>query len=94
MEYPRERRNTQTAFKYSRYTRPLVTLLTVSFESGGYTYEIHDDDNSEGRPTHRDFYLTVTPAGANQNSTEMRCTKPVTSHLIKLEDVVPNEEAP
>ena len=94
LEYPRERQNTQAAFKYSRYTRPLVTLLTVRFETSGYTYELHDDDDSEGRPTRRDFYLTVTPPGANQNSTDMRCHAPVTSHLIKLEDVVPNEEAP
>ncbi|HMF56858.1 MAG TPA: hypothetical protein VK619_10995 [Pyrinomonadaceae bacterium] len=94
LEYPRERQNTQTAFKYSRYTRPRVTLLTVSFETNSYTYEIHDDDNSEEPMRQRDFYLTVTPPGTNPNSTEMRCGAPVTSHLINLEDIVPNEEAP
>ena|SRR5947209_3896989 len=94
LEYPHERQNTQAAFKYSRYTRALVTLLTVRFETNGYTYELHDDDNSEEHPRRRDFYLSVMPPGANANSTEMRCRQPVTSHLSKLEDVVPNEEAP
>jgi hypothetical protein len=92
MEFPRERVNTQTAFKYSRYTRPLVTHLKLEFVNDGFTYTISDDSNSEEKPSRRDAAVTVTPSGANAKETTLRCRLPVTGSLMKLEDIVQRED--
>jgi hypothetical protein len=88
MEFPRERTDTQAAFKYSRYTRPLVTYLKLEFVNNGFTYTISDDSNSEEKPSRRDAALTVSPSGANAKETSLRCRLPIAGSLMKLEDVV------
>jgi len=89
LEFPRERTNTQGAFKYSRYTRPLVTYLKLEFDSGRFTYTISDDSNEEEKPPQRVAAITVTPKGANAKETSLRCRLPVAGSLMKLEGVVP-----
>jgi hypothetical protein len=92
LEFPKERRETQAAFKFSRYTRPLVTYLRLRFEVNGHTYEIYDDSNDEEGTKGQSAGITVTPPGTDRKQTEMRCRMPVLSHLATLEDVVPNFE--
>jgi hypothetical protein len=92
MEFPRESVNTQSAFKYSRYTRPLVTYLKLEFVSDGFTYTISDDSNSEEKPSRRDAAVTVTPSGANAKETSLRCRLPVAGSLMELEDIVQRED--
>jgi hypothetical protein len=82
--------NTQAAFKYSRYTRPLVTLLRLEFVNGGFTYTISDDSNEEEKPGRRDADITVKSSGANAKETTLRCRLPVTGSLMTLEDALPN----
>jgi hypothetical protein len=89
MEFPRERTNTQAAFKYSRYTRPLVTYLKLEFVNNGFTYTISDDSNEEEKPPQRDARITVTPTGAKAKETTLHCRLPVTGSLMKLEGAVP-----
>lgn len=88
MEFPRARVNTQSAFKYSRYTRPLVTYLKLEFVNDGFTYTISDDFNSKEKPSRRDAAITVTPSGANAKETTLRCRLPPMGSLTKLEDIV------
>jgi hypothetical protein len=90
LEFPQKREGSQKAFKYLRYTRPLVTLLTLSFENNGVIYEIHDDDNSEERPPIRVTSIDVVK-DANK-TTAVVCKQPTTGSLMKLEDVVPRNE--
>jgi hypothetical protein len=90
LEFPGERANSQAAFKYSRYTRPLVTFLKVEFVNNGFTYTISDDDNEEEKPARRDASITVSPSGANAKETALRCRLPVTGSLMTLEDALPN----
>jgi hypothetical protein len=92
MEFPRERVNTQAAFTYSRYTRPLVTYLKLEFVNNGFTYTISDDSNGEEKPARRDAYITVKPAGAAGARTQLRCRKPLVGSLMTLEDVVRSED--
>jgi hypothetical protein len=92
MEFPRERTNTQSAFKYSRYTRYMVTYLKLEFVNNGFTYTISDDSNYEEKPGRRDADITITPAGANAKETRVRCRLPVAGSLMKLEDVVKKAE--
>lgn len=87
LEFPRERAQTQPLFKYSRYTRPLVTMLKLEFTNNGFTYSISDDSNDEEKPARRDT-ITITVAGANAKENTLRCRQPVNGSLMTLEDVV------
>lgn len=93
LEFPAERKDTQSAFAYSRYTRPLVTLLTLEFQSNGYKYSVHQDSNAEEKPPVNSSYLNVTTPDANAKEIEMTCREPVKGSLMLLEDVVPRTEA-
>lgn len=93
LEFPTERKDTQSAFGYSRYTRPLVTLLSLQFESNGYKYSIHQDSNAEEKPPVNYSYLNVTPPDVSAKEIEMTCRQPVKGSLMLLEDVVPRSEA-
>lgn len=92
LEFPGERAGSQALFKYSRYTRPLVTRLKLEFVHNGFTYTISDDSNDEEKPSRRDTTITVTPSGADARETTLRCRLPVTGSLMKLEDAVQRED--
>lgn len=92
LEYPQQRENTQTAFAYFRYTRPLVTYLGLRFKIKEYDYEVYDNSNEEERGGSSEAGVTVTPAGNTAKAVDYRCRKPVVHHLIELEEVVPNTE--
>jgi hypothetical protein len=89
LEFPQKREGSQKAFKYSRYTRPLVTMLTLSFENGGVFYEIHDDDNSEEKPPVRAASIDIT---IDAKESSVVCKQPTFGSLMKLEDIVPRDE--
>ena len=92
LEYPQQRQNTQTAFAYFRYTRPLVTYLGLRFKIKEYDYEVYDNSNEEEQAGGSEAGVTVTPAGNTAKAVDYRCRKPVVHHLIELEDVVPRTE--
>jgi hypothetical protein len=85
LEFPKNRQDSQKSFKYLRYTRPLVTMLTLSFENSGVVYEIHDDDNSEEKPP-------VRAASIDVADVSVVCRQPTIGSLMKLEDFVPRDE--
>jgi hypothetical protein len=89
LEFPKDRKDSAQKFKYTRYTRPLVTMLTLKFETGGVVYEIHDDDNSEEKPPVRAASIDVAD-GAKAAS--VVCKLPVNGSLMKLEGIVPRDE--
>ena len=91
LEFPKDRTNSQKSFKYSRYTRPLVTMLTLSFENSGFVYEIHDDDNAEEKPPVRFASIDIKNSEGKDVSSVV-CKLPVTGSLMKLEDLVPRDE--
>lgn len=92
LEFPRERVGTQSAFKYSRYTRPLVTYLKLEFFNDGVSYTISDDSSDEEKPARRDAAITVKHSDVNAKETTLRCRRPVAGSLMKLEDVVERED--
>lgn len=92
LEFPKDRKDSQKAFKYSRYTRPLVTMLTLSFENNGVLYEIHDDDNSEEKPPVRAASIDISSFGQSGAIPSIVCKLPTLGSLMKLEDVVPRNE--
>jgi hypothetical protein len=92
LAFPADRMASQKQFGYGRYTRPLVTYLTLSFESNGYKYSIHQDSNEEEKPRVNAAYLNVTPPEPEAKPIEMTCRQPTRGSLMLLEDVVPRTE--
>jgi hypothetical protein len=89
LEFPKEREGTQAAFRYTRYTRPLVTYLVLRFETQGYLYSVHQNYNGEERPVVNEAGVTVTPLKQKSaQPTEFQCRLPVEGTLMNLEDVV------
>ncbi len=92
MEFPTDRRDSQSAFRYTRYTRPRVTYLTLTFEANGYRYSLHEDHDAERGPAKVKAYLTRLRSkqpGTDPAETTMELRVPKGS-LMKLESVVPN----
>lgn len=93
LQFPASKQNTQKAFTYTRYTRPLVTYLTVKFSTADHQYSIHEDYDAETKPASSATYITVAPIRSAGDSSELtiRLRGRVKGSLMSLEDVVPNE---
>lgn len=91
LQLPTEREGSQKFFKFSRYTRPLVTMPQLTFENGDYAYEIHDDYNAEEKPEIRSASLDVKKNGS-EKTTSITCKNPTAGSLMKLEDIVVKDE--
>lgn len=91
LEAPKSRKESQRFFGYSRYTRPLVTMLALRFENSGYAYEIHDDDNAEEKPPVRAGSIDIFDKNGETVSS-VECKLPIKGSLMKLEDIVPKYE--
>ncbi len=50
LEFPKQREQTQTAFKYSHYFRAQVDQTEISFSQDSHQYAIFDDYNGEEKP--------------------------------------------
>jgi hypothetical protein len=91
LEFPKARQDSPRAFKYSRYTRPRVTMLTLKFANNGVVYEIHDDDNSEEKPAVRAASIDIKNSEGKDISSVV-CKLPVRGSLMNLETIVPRDE--
>jgi hypothetical protein len=90
LEFPSNIRDSQMAFQYSRYTRPLVTYLRLSFQENNYTFTVYDDYNAETGTEHRCAGVTVVSPDGKQ--TDFECETPIISNLMLLEYIVPKGE--
>jgi hypothetical protein len=61
LEFPKEREQTQSAFKYSHYFRAQFDQTEISFSQGAYEYAIFDDYNGEQRPARHAQGVRITP---------------------------------
>ncbi len=91
LQLPTNLEGSQNFFKYSRYTRPLVTMLQLTFENGDYFYEIHDDFNAEEKPQIRSASIDIKKNGSDK-TTSITCKNPTAGSLMKLEDIVVKDE--
>jgi YD repeat-containing protein len=93
LQFPSGTRNTQKAFTYTRYTRPLVTYLTLTFTTNKFRYSIHQDDDSETSQASNSAYITIAPLPQKTDGpvgTTIRLGGRVTGTLMSLENVVIN----
>ena len=91
LEFPKEREQTQAAFKYAHYFRAQFDQTEISFTQGGYEYAIFDDYNGEQKPAQRDQGVRVTPPN-NGKEVMLRCRGKAHAQYGDLADVFPEPE--
>ena len=91
LEFPRDRQQAQTSFKYSHYFRAVIDQTEISFSSNGYSYAIFDDYNGEQNPERHDQGIRITAPNADRETTYI-CRGKATAHYEDLTDVFPEPE--
>lgn len=90
LEFPKQREQTQSAFKYSHYFRAQFDQTEISFSSNGYQYEIFDDFNGEQKPAQHDQGIRITSPGAKE--TTLTCRGKALAHYEDLREISPEPE--
>jgi hypothetical protein len=90
LEYPKEQKRPQEAFKYSHYFRAQVDSTEISFSLNGYEYSIVDDYNGEEKPPQHVQGITITPPN-NGKQVTLNCRRRAKAQYGDLADVFPPE---
>lgn len=91
-KYPNSMDNSIKAFKYSRYTRPLVTNLKISFESGLAEYDLYSDSSYEETPKREDWAAGLNKISGSNFEDLAVCSKQPINRLAELEDILENRD--
>jgi len=91
-KFPKSMDGSLKTFKYSRYTRPLVTYLKISFESGMVNYELYRDSSYEENPKKEDWAAGLTKTSGNDVEDLATCKSYPNARLAELEDVLENKD--
>lgn len=90
LEFPKQREQTQSAFKYSHYFRAQFDLSEISFMSDGYQYAIFDDYNGEQKPVQHDQGIKITPTTGKEVT--LNCRGKAKADYGDLAEVFPEPE--
>lgn len=90
LEFPKQREQTQQAFKYSHYFRAQFDQTEISFTSDAYEYAIFDDYNGEQKPAQHDQGIRITPP--NGKETTLTCSGRAKAQYGDLAEVFPEPE--
>jgi hypothetical protein len=91
LQFPRERANTQLAFRYAHYFRAQVDRTEVTFDNGDYNYVLFDYYEGDMKPATFAAGVRVSKHGANGQETELQCQGKASSKLGSLETVIPRD---
>src|SRR6185503_12634451 len=86
LEFPKQREQTQSAFKYSHYFRAQFDQTEISFTTNDYEYAIFDDYNGEQKPAQHDQGIRITPPN-NGKEVTLSCRAKVRAHYGDLAEV-------
>jgi hypothetical protein len=91
LEFPKEREQTQAAFKYSHYFRAQFDQTEISFAHDGYEYAVFDDYNGEDKPARHDQGVRITPPN-NGKEVTLSCRGKASAQYGDLADVFSEPE--
>lgn len=91
LEFPKQREQTQAAFKYSHYFRAQFDQTEISFTSDGYQYAIFDDYNGEQKPAQHDQGIRITPPNNGKEMT-LTCRAKAKADYADLAEVFPEPD--
>jgi hypothetical protein len=90
LEFPRQREQTQSAFKYSHYFRAQFDQTEISFTTNEYEYAIFDDYNGEQKPAQRDQGIKIRPPMGSEIT--LSCRGKAKAQYEDLAEVLPEPE--
>ena len=91
LEFPKQRAQTQSAFKYSHYFRAQVDETEISFTRGGHEYTVFDNYRGDQKPViHRQGVTVMLPNSAKPVS--LACVGKATAHYEDLPEAFPEPE--
>jgi hypothetical protein len=90
LEFPKQREQTQSAFKYSHYFRAQVDQTEISFMSNEYLYTIFDDYNGEQKPAQHDQGIRIGPPIGSEVT--LTCNGKAKAQYGDLAEVLPEPE--
>jgi hypothetical protein len=90
LEFPKQREQTQSAFKYSHYFRAQFDQTEISFMSNEYLYTIFDDYNGEQKPAQRDQGIRIGPPIGSEVT--LNCRGKAKTQYGDLAEVFPEPE--
>jgi len=90
LEFPKQREQTQSAFKYSHYFRAQFDQTEISFTTNEYEYAIFDDYNGEQKPAQRDQGIKIRPPIGSEVT--LTCRGKATAHYEDLAEALPEPE--
>lgn len=91
-KYPNSMDNSLRAFKYTRYTRPLVTDLIISFESDSIKYELFRDSSYEENQDKEDWAAGLNKVSGSNFEELAICSNHPFDRLSDLEDILENKD--
>jgi len=91
LEFPKQREQTQSAFKYSHYFRAQFDQTEISFAQNNYEYAIFDDYNGEEKPARHEQGVRITPPN-NGKEVTLSCRGKAQAQYGDLADVFSEPE--
>lgn len=86
-KYPNSMGGSLKSFKYSRYSRPLVTDLKISFESDNVDYELYKYSSYEENPKKEKWTAGLTKISGDDFEEPATCENYPNARLADLEDI-------
>ena len=91
LEFPKQREQTQTAFKYSHYFRAQFDTTDISFVNGDTEYSVFDDYNGEEKPPISTEGVSVTAPGKSKEVSFV-CRTRAKADYSRLDEVLAREQ--
>jgi hypothetical protein len=91
LQFPRERANTQLAFRYAHYFRAQVDRTEITFDNQDYRYTIFDDYEGDVKPPTREAGITISHHDVTGKEVQMACANKPTIHLGRLATIIPRD---
>lgn len=91
LEFPKQREQTQSAFKYSHYIRPQVDRTEISFTNDGYEYVVFDDYEGDLNPVQHSQGVRIQPPNSRK-VVILNCRGKAKGQYGDLEGVFPEPE--
>ena len=80
LEFPKERSQSRTLFKYRHYFRSQVDSTEISFTVNGYAYAVFDEYNGEEKPVVSEKGLLVTSESSKKEVKYLCQGKPLANY--------------
>lgn len=91
LQFPRDRANTQGAFRYTHYFRPQVDRSEISFDNGGYQYIVFSYYEGDVKPAINTAGVRITKHRDSRPSVELHCRAPLVHRLGLLANIIPRD---